>query len=58
MIALATTAALSVIGALLVAALFVVPAATARLFTNRMLSWQIASVVLVALEGTAACGSR
>jgi ABC-type Zn uptake system ZnuABC Zn-binding protein ZnuA/ABC-type Mn2+/Zn2+ transport system permease subunit len=53
LIALATTAALSVIGALLVAALFVVPAATARLFTNRMLAWQIASVGLVAVEGTA-----
>jgi zinc/manganese transport system substrate-binding protein len=52
LIALATVAALSVIGALLVAALFVVPAATARLFTTRMLSWQIASVALVALEGT------
>jgi zinc/manganese transport system substrate-binding protein len=53
LIALGTTAALSVIGALLVAGLFVVPAATARLFTNRMLSWQLASVALVAAEGTA-----
>lgn len=53
LIALATTAALSVIGALLVAALFVVPAATVRLLTSRMLSWQIGSVALVALEGTA-----
>jgi ABC-type Zn uptake system ZnuABC Zn-binding protein ZnuA/ABC-type Mn2+/Zn2+ transport system permease subunit len=53
LVALATTAALSVIGALLVAALFVVPSATARLWTSRMLSWQISSVVLVALEGTA-----
>jgi ABC-type Zn uptake system ZnuABC Zn-binding protein ZnuA/ABC-type Mn2+/Zn2+ transport system permease subunit len=52
MIALTTTAALSVVGALLVAALFVVPAATARLFTRRMLSWQLASVALVAVEGT------
>ena len=34
LIALATTAALSVVGALLVAALFVVPAATARLLTR------------------------
>jgi zinc/manganese transport system substrate-binding protein len=42
-----------VIGALLVAALFVVPAATTRLWTSRMLSWQISSVALVALEGTA-----
>lgn len=53
LIALATTAALSVIGALLVAALFVVPALTARLFTERMRTWQLASVALVALEGTA-----
>ncbi len=52
LIALAIVAALSVVGALLVAALFVVPALTARLFAERMLSWQLASVVLVALEGT------
>jgi zinc/manganese transport system substrate-binding protein len=42
-----------VVGALLVASLFVVPAATARLFTDRVRSWQLASVALVALEGTA-----
>jgi ABC-type Zn uptake system ZnuABC Zn-binding protein ZnuA/ABC-type Mn2+/Zn2+ transport system permease subunit len=53
LIALATTAALSVVGALLVSALFVVPAATARLFTRRILSWQLASIALVAAEGTA-----
>jgi ABC-type Zn uptake system ZnuABC Zn-binding protein ZnuA/ABC-type Mn2+/Zn2+ transport system permease subunit len=53
LIALATTAALSMVGALLVAALFVVPALTIRLFVERMLSWQIASVLLVAAEGTA-----
>ncbi|MDX6603034.1 MAG: hypothetical protein QOF13_2236 [Solirubrobacterales bacterium] len=52
LIALATTAALSVVGALLVAALFVVPALTTRLFFERMRSWQLASVVLVAAEGT------
>jgi ABC-type Zn uptake system ZnuABC Zn-binding protein ZnuA len=52
LIALATTATLSVVGALLVSALFVVPAATTRLFTTRMLSWQLASVALVAIEGT------
>ena len=52
LIALAITAALSVVGALLVTALFVVPALTARLFTERMLSWQLSSVALIALEGT------
>jgi ABC-type Zn uptake system ZnuABC Zn-binding protein ZnuA/ABC-type Mn2+/Zn2+ transport system permease subunit len=52
LIALATTAALSVVGALLVTALFVVPALTARLFFERMASLQLASVVLVAAEGT------
>jgi ABC-type Zn uptake system ZnuABC Zn-binding protein ZnuA/ABC-type Mn2+/Zn2+ transport system permease subunit len=52
LIALATTAALTVIGALLVTAVFVAPAATVRLFANRMPAWQIGSVVLAALEGT------
>jgi ABC-type Zn uptake system ZnuABC Zn-binding protein ZnuA/ABC-type Mn2+/Zn2+ transport system permease subunit len=51
LIALASTAALSVVGALLVSALFVVPAATVRLCTRRMWSWQLASVALVAVEG-------
>jgi zinc/manganese transport system substrate-binding protein len=53
LVALATTAALSVVGALLVAALFVVPAITARLLTERLRTWQLLSVGLVALEGTA-----
>jgi zinc/manganese transport system substrate-binding protein len=53
LIALATTAALSVIGALLVAALFVAPAATVRLFATRMAPWQLATVLLAAAEGTA-----
>jgi ABC-type Zn uptake system ZnuABC Zn-binding protein ZnuA/ABC-type Mn2+/Zn2+ transport system permease subunit len=53
LIALAITAALSVVGALLVSALFVVPAVTARLLTRRMRSWQLASIALVAAEGTA-----
>jgi ABC-type Zn uptake system ZnuABC Zn-binding protein ZnuA len=52
LIALATTAALTVIGALLVTAVFVAPAATVRLFANRMPAWQIGSVILAALEGT------
>ena len=53
LIALASTAALTIIGALLVAALFVAPAATVRLFANRMVSWQIGTVLLAAAEGTA-----
>ena len=53
LVALSVTAALSVVGALLVAALFVVPALTARLFVQRMRPWQLASIVLVAVEGTA-----
>jgi ABC-type Zn uptake system ZnuABC Zn-binding protein ZnuA/ABC-type Mn2+/Zn2+ transport system permease subunit len=52
LIALAVTATLPVIGALLVAALFVVPAATARLLARRMRSWQLTAIALVALEGT------
>ncbi|HWB69195.1 MAG TPA: zinc ABC transporter substrate-binding protein [Solirubrobacterales bacterium] len=52
LVALASTAALTVVGALLVTALFLVPAVTARLLTNRLVSWQLLSVGLVALEGT------
>jgi ABC-type Zn uptake system ZnuABC Zn-binding protein ZnuA len=51
LIALATTATLTVIGALLVSALLVSPAATTRLFANRMASWQLATVALAAVEG-------
>ncbi|HKO37475.1 MAG TPA: zinc ABC transporter substrate-binding protein [Solirubrobacterales bacterium] len=53
LVALASVAALTVVGALLVAALFVVPAITARLLTERLRSWQLLSIALVALEGTA-----
>jgi ABC-type Zn uptake system ZnuABC Zn-binding protein ZnuA/ABC-type Mn2+/Zn2+ transport system permease subunit len=52
LIALATTAALTTIGALLVSALFVAPAATVRLFANRMSAWQAGTVLLAAVEGT------
>jgi ABC-type Zn uptake system ZnuABC Zn-binding protein ZnuA/ABC-type Mn2+/Zn2+ transport system permease subunit len=52
LIALASVATLSVVGALLVSSLFVVPAATTRLFARRMLSWQLTSIALVAVEGT------
>ncbi len=51
LLALASTAALTVVGALLVTALFLVPAVTARLLTERLLSWQLLSIGLVALEG-------
>ena len=53
LVALAIVAALSTVGALLVSALFVVPALTVRLFVERMLTWQLGSVALVAVEGTA-----
>jgi ABC-type Zn uptake system ZnuABC Zn-binding protein ZnuA/ABC-type Mn2+/Zn2+ transport system permease subunit len=52
LVALASTAALTVVGALLVTALFLVPAVTARLLTDRLVRWQLLSVGLVALEGT------
>lgn len=52
LVALASVAALTVVGALLVTALFVVPAITARLLTERLRSWQLLSIALVALEGT------
>ncbi len=53
LVALAGVAALSVVGALLVTALFLVPAVTARLLTERLRSWQLLSIALVALEGVA-----
>jgi len=52
LVALAIVAALSTVGALLVSALFVVPALTVRLFVERMRAWQLASIALVAAEGT------
>jgi ABC-type Zn uptake system ZnuABC Zn-binding protein ZnuA/ABC-type Mn2+/Zn2+ transport system permease subunit len=52
LVALASTAALTMVGALLVTALFLVPAVTARLLTERLRSWQLLSIALVALEGT------
>jgi zinc/manganese transport system substrate-binding protein len=51
LIAAGVVAALPAIGALLVTALFVVPAATARLVTHRLRPWQLGSVALVAGEG-------
>src|SRR4051794_36237818 len=51
LIAFAVVASLAAIGALLVTALFVVPAATARLITGRLRTWQWASIGLAAVEG-------
>ena len=53
LVALVVVASLSAIGALLATALLVVPAATARLWTNRLRSWQLAAIGLAALEGVA-----
>jgi ABC-type Zn uptake system ZnuABC Zn-binding protein ZnuA/ABC-type Mn2+/Zn2+ transport system permease subunit len=50
-VAFAVVAALSAIGALLAAALYVVPAATTRLWFRRLATWQAASVALAAAEG-------
>lgn len=52
-IALLAVAALATLGALLSISLLVVPAATTRMFCTRLRSWQLATVVLVALAGTA-----
>src|SRR5436190_2443890 len=51
LIAFAVVASLSAVGALLVTALFIVPAASARLVTRRLRTWQWTSVALAALEG-------
>ncbi|WP_119067473.1 metal ABC transporter permease [Rubrobacter indicoceani] len=53
LIALFTTATLSAVGSLLATTLFVVPAATVRLFTARLVPWQLLTISLVAAEGTA-----
>jgi zinc/manganese transport system substrate-binding protein len=50
-IALGIVSALAAVGALLVTALVVVPAATVRLVTGRLLVWQIGAVALTAVEG-------
>src|SRR3954466_15188087 len=51
--AFAVSASLTAVGALLVTALFVVPAATARLLVARVRPWQWLSVALAAVEGAA-----
>jgi ABC-type Zn uptake system ZnuABC Zn-binding protein ZnuA/ABC-type Mn2+/Zn2+ transport system permease subunit len=51
LVAFAAIAGLAALGALLVSALLVVPAATARLWTRRLLPWQLVTIALVAAEG-------
>ena len=50
-IALASVSALAAIGVMLTSALFVIPAATVRIWVRNLRHWQLASVVLAALEG-------
>jgi zinc/manganese transport system substrate-binding protein len=50
-VAFAAIAALTLVGALLATALLVVPAATTRLWFDRLLPWQLATVALTAVEG-------
>jgi len=51
LIALSVTVSVSAVGSLLVTALFIVPAATVRLLTRRLLTLQVGAVALVAVEG-------
>ena len=53
LVALVVVASLSAIGALLATALLVMPAATVRLWTNRLRAWQLGAIALTALEGVA-----
>ena len=53
LVALAAVSALAAVGSLLATALLVVPAVTARLWTRRMLGWQLTTVALAAAEGVA-----
>lgn len=53
LVALAAVSALASVGALLAGALLVIPAATTRLWTDRLVTWQLASVALAAFEGIA-----
>jgi ABC-type Mn2+/Zn2+ transport system permease subunit len=53
LVGFAAVAALAAVGALLAIALLVVPAVTTRLWTDRVLPWQLATVALGAAEGVA-----
>jgi ABC-type Zn uptake system ZnuABC Zn-binding protein ZnuA/ABC-type Mn2+/Zn2+ transport system permease subunit len=52
-IALAVTSALAAVGTMLTSALYVLPAATTRLWTRDLRPWQLASVAVAAVEGVA-----
>ena len=52
LVAFGAVATLSAVGALLATALLVVPAATTRLLSSRIPTWQLATVALAAAEGT------
>jgi ABC-type Zn uptake system ZnuABC Zn-binding protein ZnuA/ABC-type Mn2+/Zn2+ transport system permease subunit len=52
LVSFTVVASLATLGALLISALLVLPAATARLWTRTLRSWQLASVALAAAEGT------
>jgi ABC-type Zn uptake system ZnuABC Zn-binding protein ZnuA len=52
-IALAVTSALAAVGVMLAGALYVVPAATTRLWVRSLRRWQLASVGLASVEGVA-----
>jgi ABC-type Mn2+/Zn2+ transport system permease subunit len=53
LVALAAVAMLAAVGSLLATAMLVVPAVTARLWTARVLPWQLVTVALTAVEGVA-----
>ncbi len=52
LVALMAVAALATLGALLATAVLVVPAATTRMLVDRLSRWQVATAILVAVEGT------
>lgn len=53
LVGFAAVAALAAVGALLATALLVVPAVTTRLWTSRVLRWQLTTVALTAAESVA-----
>jgi ABC-type Mn2+/Zn2+ transport system permease subunit len=53
LVALVAVSTLTAVGSLLAAAIMVIPAATVRPWVDRMGRWQLATVVLTALEGIA-----